>query len=50
MFLPIRCVVMGNSCGHVIDLDVAWEACHPLCIFKLVVGASTNGERQVSWI
>ena len=41
---------MVNSCGYVIDLDEAYEACHPLCIFKLVVGASIDGGRQVSRI
>ena len=44
----LRCVVIGNSYGYVIDLDVAYEAYHPLYIFKLVVGASPDSERQVS--
>ena len=50
MLLPIRCVVIGNSYGYVIDLDVAYEAYHPLYIFKLMVGASKDSGRQVSHI
>ena len=45
--LPIRCVIIGHSYGYIIDLDVAYEAYHPLYIFKLVVRASLDSERQV---